>query len=67
MDYKIVMTPDKEYAEEMRDALKDNSGHCPCKIIKNKDTKCLCKEFREQDINTWCECGLYFKEGILGD
>lgn len=25
------------------------------------DTKCMCKEFREQESG-WCHCGLYYKE-----
>lgn len=35
--------------------------HCPCKIDKTDDTKCMCKEFREQESGE-CHCGLYFKE-----
>lgn len=23
-------------------------GYCPCSILKTPDTKCMCKEFREQ-------------------
>jgi len=40
--------------------LKANNGYCPCKIIKNEDTKCICKEFMEQDLGE-CHCGLYKK------
>jgi hypothetical protein len=25
-----------------------NNGYCPCTIVKNKDTKCMCKELKEQ-------------------
>lgn len=35
-------------------------NHCPCKIIKNKDTICMCREFREQE-NGWCHCHLFYK------
>lgn len=34
--------------------------HCPCAIIKNEDTKCMCKAFRESSEGT-CHCGLYVK------
>jgi hypothetical protein len=40
--------------------LKANNGYCPCKTIKNEDTKCICKEFMEQGLGE-CHCGLYKK------
>lgn len=58
---KIIINPDKEYVSEMRRRLKDNSGYCPCALQKNKDTKCMCKEFREMEEGA-CHCGLYIKE-----
>lgn len=44
---KININPDKEFVNDMRKALKDNNGFCPCSLKKNEDTKCMCKEFRE--------------------
>lgn len=49
-----------EQAELVAEALKENNGYCPCKAIKTKDTKCMCKEFREMEIGI-CHCGLYQK------
>lgn len=57
---KIKVTEDKELANQIRTALRKNSGYCPCKLIKNKDTKCMCKEFLEQSTGE-CHCGLYIK------
>jgi len=42
-------------------AIAKNSGYCPCKTVRNEDTKCICKEFREQESGE-CSCGLYSKE-----
>lgn len=42
-------------------AVHKNDGYCPCKIEKSEDTKCPCKEFREQEPYTICGCGLYKK------
>lgn len=56
----ITVTPDKEYAAEIRHKLKDNGGYCPCSLVKNEDTKCMCKEFREMEEGM-CHCGLYIK------
>ena len=58
---KIIQNPNKDFVEQMLKALKENSNYCPCKIEKTKDTKCMCKEFREQK-DGWCYCGLYYKD-----
>lgn len=58
---RIKVTSDKELEKEIRQRIKDNNGHCPCKILKNDDTKCICKEFLEQESGE-CHCGLYYKE-----
>lgn len=57
----IKENPDKKIVSEIRQQLKENDGYCPCMIIKNDDTKCMCKQFREQ-TNGMCHCGLYIKE-----
>ena len=58
---KIRFSDDKELVEEIQKRLKANGGFCPCRLIKNNDTKCMCKEFREQESGE-CHCGLYVKE-----
>lgn len=57
----IKITQDKELENAIRKALKDNNGYCPCRVQKTEDTKCMCKEFREQTSGE-CHCGLYYKE-----
>ena len=57
---KIELNPDKELVAEIRAKLKNNNGYCPCVFVKNEDTKCICKEFREMDEGM-CHCGLYIK------
>ena len=37
-----------------------NDGYCPCAVFRNPDTKCMCKEFREQESGV-CTCGRYEK------
>ena len=44
----------------IKERLKENGGYCPCALEKNKDTKCMCKEFRETKEG-FCHCGLYEK------
>lgn len=58
---KIIMNPDKEIVRIIDEALQKNGGFCPCKLEKTKDTKCMCKEFKEQDFEGECHCGLYIK------
>ena len=59
---KITLNPDPEYVKIMKKKLKANNGYCPSDLIKNKDTKCMCKEFRDQDYSGFCGCGLYYKD-----
>lgn len=63
--YRIITNPDKEFVKEVKKAIKNNGGHCPCSLIKNKDTKCMCKAFREQEEEGYCTCGLYMKERVI--
>lgn len=57
---KIKENPDREFANDVKKQLKANNNHCPCKLQKTPDTKCMCKDFREQESG-WCDCGLYYK------
>ena len=57
---KIVVSEDTERVTELRKALKENDGYCPCSLVKTPDTKCMCKEFRLQESGM-CHCGLYIK------
>lgn len=41
-----------------------NEGYCPCAVVKTPDTRCICKEFREQTNNGLCHCGRYAKEWV---
>ena len=48
--------------KEIEIALEHNDGYCPCAMVKNNDTKCMCKDFRECKVTGDCHCGLYHKE-----
>lgn len=56
----IKLNENKELVEMIQKQLKENSGYCPCSLFQNEDTKCMCKEFREQTEGE-CHCGLYVK------
>lgn len=65
---KIRVNTDKKIVDAVRSALKETGGYCPCAIFKNADTKCMCRDFREQiskGIPGECHCGLY--EGVKDD
>ena len=63
--YNIKVNPDKEIADAVREGLKQKGGYCPCRLERNEDTKCICREFREQmadpDFEGYCHCLLYYK------
>ena len=61
---KIKLNSDPEVVERIRQGLKAKDGYCPCRITRNEDTKCICKEFREQiadpEFEGYCHCLLYY-------
>lgn len=57
---RITVNSDKKLVAEIRQQLKENDFYCPCRLEKTPDTKCMCKEFREQEEGE-CHCGLYVK------
>lgn len=63
---EIKFNEDKEIVKTIQEGLKKNDGYCPCRIEKNEDTKCMCKEFREQvkdpEFEGYCHCMLYYKQ-----
>lgn len=62
---RIVQNPDLDYVKKIKHKLKENNGYCPCSIVKNRDTKCRCKEFRDQVERGEpgaCHCGLWIAE-----
>lgn len=61
MSLKIIPNPNKEEYDEISQAVKDNSGYCPCLLEKSENSKCICKDFREQTIEGFCHCGRYQK------
>lgn len=63
---KVRFNEDENIVKALKESLKKKNGYCPCKIIQNEDTKCICKEFREQiaddNFEGFCHCRLYYKE-----
>ena len=61
---KIKLNDDFELVQEIKQKIKENDGYCPCQIEKSSETKCICKNFKEQKELGECHCGLYIKEEI---
>lgn len=60
-EFDIKQNPHEEELAEIIEAVKANDGYCPCLSVKNDDTKCMCKEFRESKDTDFCHCGRYYK------
>lgn len=58
---KIKTNSDTEFVKKIKAKIKANNGYCPCRLTKTPDTKCMCKEFREQTSEGYCHCGLFIK------
>jgi len=63
---KIRFNEDKAVVEMIKKGLEEKGGYCPCRREQTEDTKCICKEFREQikdpEFEGYCHCLLYYKE-----
>ena len=61
----IKFNENEEIVNTIKEGLKRTGGYCPCKLEKNEDTKCICKEFRSQindpNFEGYCHCLLYYK------
>lgn len=62
----VRLNENKDVVRLIREGLKKKGGYCPCRTEKTEDTKCICREFREQiadpDFEGYCHCMLYYKE-----
>lgn len=59
---KITTNSNKEHVAKIRAQLKENDNYCPCSVVKNDSTKCMCKAFRDQidrGESGFCHCELY--------
>ena len=58
----VTLNPDKQIVQSVKEGLKRTGGYCPCRLERNEDTKCMCKEFREQIADpNFGHCMLYYK------
>ena len=61
----VKVNPNKEIADLVKQGLKETGGYCPCRRERTEDTKCMCREFRDQiadtDFEGFCHCQLYYK------
>ena len=61
----IRLNDDKELVAAVKEGLRHTGGFCPCKLERNEDTRCICREFREQiddpEYEGYCHCMLYYK------
>ena len=60
-DFEIIPNPDFIHRKKIEEAIKNNDGYCCCALDKNDDTKCICRDFREQNEYGFCHCGRYLK------
>lgn len=63
---KIRLNEDESVVKLIKDGLKKKNGYCPCVLEVSPDTKCMCKQFKEQikdpEFEGYCHCMLYYKE-----
>ena len=60
-EFDIFKNPNEEEYNEITEAVKLNDNYCPCLSHKNEDTKCMCKNFRDNTDTDFCHCGRFYK------
>ncbi len=63
---KIRFNENEEVVKIVKEGLAQSGGYCPCRRERTEETKCMCKEFRDQiadpSFEGYCHCMLYYKE-----
>lgn len=63
---KVKLNPDESVVRLVKEGLIKTGGYCPCRRERTEDTRCMCREFREQIADSsfegFCHCMLYYKE-----
>lgn len=63
---KVRFNENPEIVAAIKEGLEKTGGYCPCRFERTEETKCVCKEFRDQIANPefegYCHCLLYYKE-----
>lgn len=60
-DFMILPNPDFVYRKQIEENIKNNNGYCVSVLKQNDDTKCVCKDFKEQEFGGVCKCGQFYK------
>lgn len=62
---KISFNQNEDIVKVVKEGLKKTGGYCPCRTERSEDTKCMCKEFKQQiadpEFEGYCHCLLYYK------
>jgi nicotinate (nicotinamide) nucleotide adenylyltransferase len=65
IEHSVSYNDDAKIVNAILNGLERKKGYCPCRVQRNEDTKCICKEFREQiedpNFEGYCHCLLYYK------
>ena len=65
MSVAVRLNENEKIVSVIKEGLERTGGYCPCRRERTPDTKCICKEFREQmadpDYEGYCHCMLYYK------
>ena len=49
-DFTILPNPDFVFRKQVEEEIKNNNGYCTSVLKQNDDTKCICKDFKEQKL-----------------
>ena len=47
--------------EAVTKEVKANDGYCCCRLVRDKNTRCVCKDFKDQQTEGLCYCERFMK------
>lgn len=66
---RIILNRNQELVKEINLQMKkikekEGKNYCPCSLIHDEDSICMCKDFIESNELGECHCGKYIKVEI---
>jgi hypothetical protein len=64
---KIIPNPDREMYETVTKEVEANDGYCCCRLSRDSNARCMCKDFKEQQTEGLCYCERFMKVEVSED
>ena len=64
---KIIKNPGEDMYEAVTKEVQANDGYCCCRLVRDSHTRCMCKDFKDQQTEGLCYCERFMKVKVEDD